>query len=158
VSYPRLKKVMLPRPDITPAATDDVPGPDLFMTVIKVRDWAASLAWYVETLGLLPVLIDDKQGFALLAAGNGRLAIQGVTSLKPEETPGGTRLVFLVPDVDAENARLIGRGADVSEPIENAIEGYRELRLHDPDGTPLTLFSWTRPAPGSERDHPPESE
>ena len=139
---------MFSHPEFTPAPTDEVPGPDLFMTVIKVSDWAASLAWYVETLGLLPVLTDARHEFALLAAGNGRLAIQGDSAFKAGDAPGGARLVFLVPDVDAERARLIGRGAEVSEPTDNAIEGYREIRLHDPDGTPLTLFSWTGPALG----------
>ena len=133
---------MIHHPEYSPAPTDEIPGPDLFMTVIKVSDWAASLRWYVEVLGLLPVLTDAEHGFALLAAGNGRLAIQGDVTLKTA-TAAGARLVFLVPDIDAERARLIARGAEVSAPAENAAEGYREIRLHDPDGTPLTLFSWT---------------
>jgi hypothetical protein len=58
--------------------------------------------------------------------------------------PGpAARLVFLVPDVSAEYARLVARGIEVSPPAENFRESYREIRLHDPDGTPLTLFSWT---------------
>jgi len=102
----------------------------------------------VETLGLLTVLTDAEHKFALLAAGNGRLAIQEESAPKAADAPDGARLVFLVPDIDGERGRLIGRGAEVSAPIENAIEGYREIRLHDPDGTPLTLFSWTGPAQG----------
>jgi len=139
---------MIHHPEFTPAPTDEIPGPDLFMTVIKVSDWTASLAWYVETLGLLPVLTDAEHRFALLAAGNGRLGILEDSAPRATVAPGGARLVFLVPDIDAERARLIGRGAEVSAPHDNAIEGYREIRLHDPDGTPLTLFSWSGPAQG----------
>ena len=74
---------MFSHPEFTPAPTDEVPGPDLFMTVIKVSDWAASLAWYVETLGLLPVLTDARarvraSGRGQRAAGDSRrLGFQG---------------------------------------------------------------------------------
>ena len=57
---------------MTPAETTEVPGPDLFMTVIKVADWPRAVAWYVDTLGLLAVLTDPEREFALLAAGTGR--------------------------------------------------------------------------------------
>ena len=66
------------------------------MTVIKVSDWAASLAWYVETLGLLPVLTDAEHRFALLAAGNGRLAIHEEPGFKAAEATGA-RLFFWFP-------------------------------------------------------------
>src|SRR4051812_48579997 len=64
-------------PEMTPAETTEVPGPDLFMTVIKVADWPTALAWYVDTLGLLAVLTDPEHEFVLLAAGTGRRAVQG---------------------------------------------------------------------------------
>jgi hypothetical protein len=34
---------MIHHPEFTPAPTTEIPGPDLFMTVIMVSDWAASL-------------------------------------------------------------------------------------------------------------------
>jgi catechol 2,3-dioxygenase-like lactoylglutathione lyase family enzyme len=147
---------MIQHPEFTPAPTTEVPGPDLFMTVIRVADWPKTLDWYVETLGLLAILTDVERQFALLAAGNGRLALQG--GLAPEEPilPGRVRLVFQVPDVDRERQRLIGRGLEIGPPVENAREGYREIRLHDPEGTPLTLFSWIEPARGRRSGDPPE--
>jgi catechol 2,3-dioxygenase-like lactoylglutathione lyase family enzyme len=147
---------MVPRPDFYPAEPSEVPGPDLFMTVIKVEDWERVVAWYVDTLGLLVVLHDAERRFALLAAGSGRLAIQG----DPEPaSPLGSeraRLVFAVPDVEAERARLIEHGVDPGPVEENNREGFREIRLHDPAGTPLTLFSWTRREGVPRLDHPPE--
>ena len=127
---------------MTPAETTEVPGPDLFMTVIKVADWPRAVAWYVDTLGLLAVLTDPEHEFALLAAGTGRLALQGG---REAEVAGTVRLVFQVPDVDAERERLIGKGLEIGPPVENIREGYREIRLTDPDGTPISLFSWSRP-------------
>ena len=41
----------------------------------------------------------------------------------------------------AERDRLVGLGVAVSAVAESA-EGYREVRLADPDGTPIHLFSW----------------
>ena len=35
-------------------------------------------------------------------------------------------------------------------PIDNRNEGYRELRLRDPEGNSLTLFTWI----DSERENP----
>jgi hypothetical protein len=140
-------------PETTPSPTSEIPGPDLFMTVVKVAGWPRALEWYVGTLGLLAVLIDHEHQFALLAAGNGRLALQG----DPEREPAcSVRLVFLVPDVDAEYRRLNDLGIEVSPPVENTREGYRETRLHDPEGTALTLFSWTGPPRGQLSGHPPE--
>ncbi len=116
------------------------------MTVVKVMDWSVALAWYVETLGLLPVLTDTEHQFALLAAGTGRLALQGDPQTQEPEGGPNVRLVFLVPDVDEEWRRLTGLGVAVSSPVDNVREGYREIRLCDPEGTALTLFSWTRQA------------
>ena len=42
--------------------------------------------------------------------------------------------------------RLIELGVEVSVPFDNREEGYREIRLHDPDGNSLTLFAWIDPA------------
>jgi catechol 2,3-dioxygenase-like lactoylglutathione lyase family enzyme len=144
---------VIPHPETTPAPTTEIPGPDLFMTVIKVADWSRAVEWYVNTLGLLTVLLDHEHHFALMAAGNGRLAVQG-----DAEAQGSSfvRLVFLVPDVDAEYRRLTDLGIEMSPPVANSREGYREIRLHDPEGTPLTLFSWTGPARGLRSGHPPE--
>ena len=66
---------MIHHPEFTPAPTTEVPGPDLFMTVIKVADWARAVTWHVDTLGLMAVLADSEHQFALRAAGMGRKAI-----------------------------------------------------------------------------------
>jgi catechol 2,3-dioxygenase-like lactoylglutathione lyase family enzyme len=136
---------MIRHPEMTPAETTDVPGPDLFMTVLRVADWPRALAWYVDTLGLLAVLTDPEHEFALLAAGTGRLALQGGRGANEADAAGAVRLVFQVPDVDIERSRLIGKGLEIDPPTENPREGYREIRLHDPGGTPITLFSWSSP-------------
>jgi predicted enzyme related to lactoylglutathione lyase len=121
---------------------DDV-GTELFMTELHVSDWAATVAWYVDVLGLRLLRADEPHQFALLAAGNGRLALKGATD--PGSRTAGVRLVFLVADVDAEHARLHESGVEASPPADHPREPYRETRLADPEGTPITLFAWHPP-------------
>jgi catechol 2,3-dioxygenase-like lactoylglutathione lyase family enzyme len=111
---------------------------DLFMVEVRVADWAASSRWYVDVLGLRPTLEDRERRFLLLEAGSGRVALKEGPVI-PER--GAVRLIFRVGDVAAERERLVGLGVAVSA-ISGSAEGYREVRLADPDGTPIRLFSW----------------
>ena len=115
----------------------------LFMTELHARDLDRVADWYAETLGLRVVLRDEPNGFVLLEAPGG-----GRVSLKRGEGGGrgapGCRLVFRVDDLDSERSRLIGLGVPAGEVAENAEERYREVRLSDPEGTPITLFAWER--------------
>jgi predicted enzyme related to lactoylglutathione lyase len=118
---------------------------DLFMTVVRVMDWSTLVPWYIDTLGLVPILIDAEHEFALLAAGSGRLGFKGIKSHLIAHERTKVRFVFQVQDVDHERQRLVARGIVVSEPFDNSDEGYREVRLHDPEGNSLTMFTWIDP-------------
>jgi predicted enzyme related to lactoylglutathione lyase len=146
----RLLMAELPEPE--PLASEEPPFLDLFMTVVRVADWSRVVRWYIDTLRLVPVLMDPKHEFAFLAAGQGRLGLHGVKSAKAATVPSKVRLVFQVPDVDRERQRLIELGVDVGMPFDNREEGYREIRLHDPDGNSLTLFAWIDPTRGHQFD------
>jgi predicted enzyme related to lactoylglutathione lyase len=131
-----------------PLASAEPPFLDLFMTVVRVADWPRIVRWYIDTLRLVPVLMDPQHEFAFLAAGQGRLGLHGVKGSRESTVPSKVRLVFQVPDVDLERQRLIELGVEVGMPFDNREEGYREIRLHDPDGNSLTLFAWIDPARG----------
>ena len=133
-------------PEPESLAATGPPRLDLFMTVIRVANWQTTVRWYIDTLGLTPILLDAPHEFALLSAGNGRLGLQGVKEGRSLAGPGKVRLVFQVPDLDRERQRLIDRGVAVGAPIDNHEEGYREVRLQDPEGHSLRLFAWTDPA------------
>jgi catechol 2,3-dioxygenase-like lactoylglutathione lyase family enzyme len=124
----------------SPGWADDV-GTELFMTELHVADWPATVGWYVEVLGLRLLRSDAERRFALLAAGNGRMALRGVEA--PAGPATGVRLVFLVADVDAEHERLRSLGVEASPPADHPREPYRETRLTGPEGTPITLFAWS---------------
>jgi catechol 2,3-dioxygenase-like lactoylglutathione lyase family enzyme len=125
-----------------PLASTEPPFLDLFMTVVRVAEWSKIVRWYIDTLRLVPVLMDPQHEFAFLAAGQGRLGLHGVKGARESTVPSKVRLVFQVRDVDLERQRLIELGVEVSVPFDNRAEGYREIRLHDPDGNSLTLFAW----------------
>lgn len=118
---------------------------ELFLVEIRTADWPRSVTWYRSALGLETSMDDPAHRFALFSAGPGRIALKGGGASAPGRE--AVRLTFLVPDVDAERARLTAAGVAVGEPIDNPAEGYREVRLHDPDGTPISLFAWTGPPP-----------
>lgn len=115
--------------------------PDLFMVEIRVGDWEGSARWYVEVLGLRPILEDREGRFLLLEAGGARVALKEGTA---SDGRGSVRLVFLVEDVEAARDRLVGLGVEVGAIVESA-EGYREARLADPEGNPIGLFAWLGP-------------
>ena len=113
-----------------------------FMTEVRTDNWQRSVAWYRETLGSRVVFEDPVGRFALLeVAGGGRVAIKEKAVARGER--GAVRLVFEVEDVDIWQKDLIARRVDFEGPITSA-EGYRELTLVDPDGTPIGLFAWSR--------------
>ncbi|MDB5350835.1 MAG: lactoylglutathione lyase family protein [Planctomycetota bacterium] len=114
---------------------------ELFLIEISVSDWDHSLAWYRDTLGLQPSLIDESHRYALLSVLGANLAIR---QEKRVGEHSGFRLTFRVENLDTSRSRLIGLGVPVGEPTENIEEHFREARLTDPDGTPITLFEWTR--------------
>jgi predicted enzyme related to lactoylglutathione lyase len=125
-----------------PLEENGPPSLELFMTVVRVAEWSKMVRWYLDTLGLASVLVDPENEFALLAAGQGRLGLQGIKGFRDPTARHKVRLVFQVLDVDSERGKLIEKGVAVTEPFNNTGEGYREVRLRDPDGNSLTLFAW----------------
>jgi predicted enzyme related to lactoylglutathione lyase len=119
--------------------TTSEPGLALYLTEIKVTDWSGMVQWYTTILGLRLAREDAPHQYALLDSGEGRVALKG---RRPAGSASGpVRLVFEAADVDLVRAGLTSAGVDVSLPEESP-EGYRAIRLRDPEGTPITVFSW----------------
>jgi catechol 2,3-dioxygenase-like lactoylglutathione lyase family enzyme len=127
-----------------PARSDAPPDaaaarPSLFAVELRTSRWAELVAWYRDVLGLrvLVRVVDD--GYALLAAGDTRLAL--VARADPPLASGRWSLAFEVAALDDVHARLVTRQAAVSPPTTHP-EGYRECVVTDPDGNRLRLFAW----------------
>jgi catechol 2,3-dioxygenase-like lactoylglutathione lyase family enzyme len=112
--------------------------PSLFMAELAVSDFAASVAWYRDVLGLRVLVADVANAFALLQGeSGGRVALKG-----GRPVPGGVTLHFEVGDLDAELARLSAAGVQTESPPKESPEGYREAFVRDPDGYAVGLFEW----------------
>jgi catechol 2,3-dioxygenase-like lactoylglutathione lyase family enzyme len=124
--------------------------PSLFCIELRTARWAELVEWYRTVLGLrvLVRVVDD--GYALLAAGDVRLAI--LARPEPGEPSRRWSLGFEVVDVDAAGRRLAAAGAEGTP--QSHPEGFRELVVTDPDGNRIRLFTWPRSAPAGGRDYP----
>jgi catechol 2,3-dioxygenase-like lactoylglutathione lyase family enzyme len=113
---------------------------DLFLVEIVVSDFARSLAWYRDALGMTVTLLDEPNQFVLLrSAGSGQLALKGGSG--PAD-PEAVRLHFFQPDLDAALERLRELGIVPDGPPRVSHEGYRSATLRDPDGYRVYLFEW----------------
>ena len=118
---------------------DERPG--LYCIELRTPNWHALVEWYREVLGLrvLVRMVDD--GYALLEAGDNRLAL-----LKRDGAGAPSArisLAFEVKDVPMTCARLKAAGAVITYPERDA-EGLREANTTDPDGNRIRLFAWPR--------------
>jgi predicted enzyme related to lactoylglutathione lyase len=123
----------------TPMPPVPSPGPSLFCVEMRTARWAEMVEWYRSALGLRVLVRGVDDGYALLAAGDTRLAILA----RPAAAPASPRwsLAFEVDDLDMAHARLVAAGAGATPPAAHP-EGFRELTLTDPDGNRLRLFAW----------------
>ncbi len=113
--------------------------PGLYCVELRTANWPQLLNWYRHVLGLrvLVRVVDD--GYALLEAGDTRIALLS----RPAEHPASGRisLAFEVEDVPRLVARLDEAGSPMHHP-PNDPEGLREVNTLDPDGNRVRLFSW----------------
>jgi catechol 2,3-dioxygenase-like lactoylglutathione lyase family enzyme len=99
----------------------------LFYVCAAVSDLARAKRFYGDTLGWrLETDTDEVAGFWF---GSGYLVAQRTSG---PHGSGGTHVAVRVDDVDAEHARLAGRGVAVSALVEHPWE--RSFRFSDPDG------------------------
>jgi catechol 2,3-dioxygenase-like lactoylglutathione lyase family enzyme len=113
--------------------------PSLFSVELRTARWPELLAWYRNVLGLRVLVRVVDEGYALLEAGDTRLAILSRPSAG--EPSHRWSLGFEVVDLDAVHARLAESDVEVTAPKPHP-EGFRELITADPDGNRIRLFSW----------------
>jgi predicted enzyme related to lactoylglutathione lyase len=120
-------------------ASVDAGRPSLFSVELRTAQWTTMVEWYRTVLGLRVLIRVVDDGYALLAAGDTRLAILA----RKDPPPASDRwsLGFEVPDLDAIHARLCSAAAAATTPTTHP-EGFRELTVTDPDGNRLRLFAW----------------
>jgi predicted enzyme related to lactoylglutathione lyase len=113
--------------------------PGLYCIELRTARWEASVRWYREALGLRVMVRVVEDGYALLEAGDTRLAI--ISRHHPGPASPRWSLGFEVDDLDGAIERLERSGSKVSRP-EADPEGFREVVTFDPDGNTVRLFAW----------------
>ena len=118
---------------------DERPG--LYCIELRTAHWEASVEWYRNILGLRVLVRVTDDGYALLDAGETRLAL--LARENPGDASRRISLAFEVPDLNRVAERLKRQGSTYSAPRSDS-EGLREINTVDPDGNRLRLFSWPK--------------
>jgi catechol 2,3-dioxygenase-like lactoylglutathione lyase family enzyme len=108
--------------------------------LLRPSDFAASLAWYRDVLGLG---IYREYGTGGRVTGTVFFLGGGFLELVSGGSPvsgGGAALWLQVLDVDAEHARLAAAGVEVLHGPVDEPWGLRECWVADPDGVRIALI------------------
>ena len=102
--------------------------------ILRVSDFDASLAYYVDALGFSLEWRDGR--FGSVRRGDATLMLS-----EGAQGCAGTWVYLGVSDADALHEELRGRGANIRHPPTNYPWGSRELHVFDLDGHVIRLGS-----------------
>lgn len=114
-----------------------------FRFLLTTNDYAGTLAFYGDTLGL--AVHDswddpDDRGTVFRAAA-GMIEVFEDSPHHPAEAPRGVRVAIEVDDALALEARLRAAGVPITDPLADRPWGHRSFTAEDPNGLPLTFFT-----------------
>lgn len=117
-----------------------------FRFVFTARDFDRSVSFYEQTLEMKRIGEWDRQdsrGALLSAGGNAVVEILGAASGATYEgpAPSGMFLAIEVDEVDTWYQRLVEAGVEVAGPPRDEPWGHRTIRMSDPDGVSVALYS-----------------
>ena len=95
---------------------------------VPSADIAASVKWYVETLGASVLYQDDT--WAFLRLGQGKLAL-----VTPSQHPPHT-------SVRVDEAALAQAAAEAGKPVDAHRDGTRGIYISDPDGNQVEMICY----------------
>lgn len=114
----------------------------LAMVTVQVRDFDAMLAWYRDVLGLTVGWLEPGE-FCTLASEDQDGAVLALATDHPDRISAqsgvGWAPTLTVDDFDAAVAYLQGRGVDFEGDEEGYDEGYRLVRVRDPEGNAIAF-------------------
>ncbi len=118
---------------------------DEFRMLIRTASFDETLAFWEGALGLERVggwERDDSTGAVLGTGGNAVVVIYASgTGTYDFPPPQNVDAGIKVDDVDALYERLRAAGVDVPDPPEDQAWGLRSIRVVDPNGVPVYLFT-----------------
>ena len=111
------------------------------LVTVQVRDFDVMVAWYRDVLGLSVVWHEPNEFCTLSAAGGGAviaLATDHPDRINPNPRTGWTP-TFSVDDFDATVGALHAAGVVFDAEEEGSDEGYRLVRIQDPEGNVIGI-------------------
>lgn len=118
-----------------------------FRFAFDARDYDASVRFYRDLMAL-PLAGDWDRGSgdrgSLFRAAEGLIEVLEMVPGAVYSRPANARIVFEVPDVDAEYRRLRALGLEVPPPVSYPW-GHRATSLRDPDGIRIMMFTLVTP-------------
>ena len=111
------------------------------MVTVQVRDFDGMVSWYRDTLGLEVVWLEPGEFCSLKTAqGSTVLALATDHPDRISPSPGvGWTPSLAVDDFDATVANLRAAGVVFDAEEEGADEGYRLVRVRDPEGNAIGI-------------------
>jgi catechol 2,3-dioxygenase-like lactoylglutathione lyase family enzyme len=111
------------------------------MITVQVRDFERMVTWYRDVLGLAVVWKEPGEFCALAMTDGGPvLALATDHPDRIADRPGtGWTPNLKVDDLDATVAQLRDAGVELDAAEEGADEGYRLVRVRDPEGNAIGL-------------------
>jgi predicted enzyme related to lactoylglutathione lyase len=113
-----------------------------FMTELPARDESVTARWYQRHFGFTVERHDVDRSFILLRQGDRRLAFKRSPTVDPSAI-----LHFQVDNLEAAIQRIASSGIEMADDVKSSDEGYRRIRLADPDGRTVVVFEWIRDRP-----------
>ena len=114
----------------------------IMMITVQVRDFDAAVAWYRDTLGLSVLSLEPDEFCMLVPPGSTGPALALATDHPDRISPRpgiGWAPVLVVDDFDATVAELRRREVTFDAEEEGADEGYRLVRILDPEGNAIGI-------------------
>lgn len=112
------------------------------MVTVQVRDFDAAVAWYRDVLGL-SVLTLEPDEFCMLAPPGSTGPALALATDHPDRIaprPGtGWAPILVVEDFDVTVTELRQRGVRFDGAEEGTDEGYRLVRVLDPEGNAIGI-------------------
>ena len=112
------------------------------MVTVQVRDFDAAVAWYRDVFGLSVLSLEPDEFCTLVPPGSTGPALALATDHPDRIAPRpgiGWAPILVVEDFDVTVAELRQRGVSFDAEEESANEGYRLVRVLDPEGNAIGI-------------------
>lgn len=107
---------------------------------ISVLDWNLMKRFYVETMGLAAISIEDDHGYAWLCGSPITVSLKRVAGSNQRERPSNISLQFVVDDIHEAVSQLEAKGCAFLRKEMDPDAHYSAAYFSDPEGNALAIY------------------